>query len=342
MRIETDPRLPEVNNANFKVRLNEMLAKIARQLNGTSEGQIQAATNAATAAPSAPTQGPYQIGDVIRNSAPSALGSGTNQYLIYGWECVAAGSPGTWKELRFLTADASSGGGSGTAVSRAIAQTSHGLSAGQVARYTGSAYAAAQADSAANGEAVGIVSAVADANNFTITTHGYVGGLVGLTAGTCYFLSSSTAGALAATEPTTAGTISKPVFVADSTTSGYFINYRGKVNTTGGIASVVEVTTTTYTLLPNTRHIVNTATLCTLTLPATASQGDLFQVNGKGAGGWKVAQNSGQTIHSTSDTTTGTGGSMASSARYDNVVLVNITANTDFEATARNGSLIIV
>jgi hypothetical protein len=106
----------------------------------------------------------------------------------------------------------------------------HGFTAGELVRLSGtSTYDEAQADSAANAEVVGIVSAVADVDNFTLTTSGYVSGLSGLTANTMYFLSPSTAGLLTATEPSTVGQISKPCFYADTTTSGYFINYRGSI-----------------------------------------------------------------------------------------------------------------
>ncbi len=117
-------------------------------------------------------------------------------------------------------------GGSGA--SRAITQTGHGLAVGNLVKYTGSAYAKAQADSAANAEVVGLVSAVAGANDFTLLSVGYVSGLTGLTAGSVYFLSPTTAGALTATEPTTSGQVSKPVLVAVSTTEGFFFNWRGQ------------------------------------------------------------------------------------------------------------------
>jgi hypothetical protein len=58
---------------------------------------------------------------------------------------------------------------------------------------------------------------------------GRITGLTGLTAGTVYFLSPSSAGALTATEPTTLGQVSKPLLVADTTTSGYLFNFRGAV-----------------------------------------------------------------------------------------------------------------
>lgn len=94
-------------------------------------------------------------------------------------------------------------------------------------RHNGTIYTKAKADSAANAEVYGVVSAVADADNFTLQTGGQISGLSGLTAGTVYFLSPSTAGAVTATEPSTTGHVSKPILLADSTTSAYLFNMRG-------------------------------------------------------------------------------------------------------------------
>lgn len=99
---------------------------------------------------------------------------------------------------------------------------------------------------------------------------------------------------------------------------------------TGGGMPTVEVTGTSVSMSVNTRYVLNNASLVTATLPTTFSVGDVIEVIGKGAGGWKVAQNSGQIIHSTfGDTTTGTGGSLSSTNRYDRSVITGITANTD-------------
>src|SRR6266699_3637661 len=110
-----------------------------------------------------------------------------------------------------------------------ISQTAHGFVVGNVVRLSGSSYTLAKADNAVDAEVIGIVSGVPDANTFVLTTVGKVGGLSGFTAGTTYFLSDTTAGALSASEPITAGKVSKPLFVADSATSGYFNNWRGMV-----------------------------------------------------------------------------------------------------------------
>jgi hypothetical protein len=118
-------------------------------------------------------------------------------------------------------------GGGGAGASKEISQSGHGLTVGNVVRFNGTNYVKAQADSATNAEVVGIVSDVADVNTFTVTFVGYVSGLSGLVAGTVYFLSDASAGALTATEPSDDGSVSKPLFIAISTTEGYFINMRG-------------------------------------------------------------------------------------------------------------------
>lgn len=133
------------------------------------------------------------------------------------------------------------GGGSGTDFTQAIEQVGHGLAVADVVRLDGADYVLAQADSAINAEVVGIVTAVADADNFSILFGGWTDVLSGLTAGATYFLDPASAGALTATEPTAEGEVSKPLLVADTTTSGYFFNMRGLVlgaaGTGGGAAS---------------------------------------------------------------------------------------------------------
>lgn len=111
--------------------------------------------------------------------------------------------------------------------SKRITQASHGFTVGDVLRHNGTTYVKAQANSDANAEVYGMVNEVIDVNEFRLATEGYITGLSGLTAGTTYYLSSSVAGAITATEPSTAGQISKPVLISDSTTSGYVIQSRG-------------------------------------------------------------------------------------------------------------------
>lgn len=79
----------------------------------------------------------------------------------------------------------------------------------------------------------------------------------------------------------------------------------------------------------NNGYTSNNAGLVTLTLPATAAIGSFIYVNGLGAGGWKIAQNAGQLIHlGSAVTTTGVGGSLASTNAFDSITLVCVVSNT--------------
>lgn len=136
--------------------------------------------------------------------------------------------------------------GPGGSSTEDIAQTAHGLSVQDVVRFDGTDYVKAQADTAENAEVVGMVSEVADANNFTLAVVGKVEGLSSLVAGTVYFLDPDTAGALTDTEPTTIGQVSKPLFIADSSSSGFLFNFRGEqvadLGTGGGGLTTLTLT----------------------------------------------------------------------------------------------------
>lgn len=104
-----------------------------------------------------------------------------------------------------------------------------------------------------------------------------------------------------------------------------------------------EVTGTSQAAAVNSGYIANNAGLVTITLPTTAALGTIIEVAGKGAGLWKVAQNSGQTIHfGNVNTTTGAGGSLAAVLQYDTVRLLCTTANTDFVVLSNQGNLTVV
>jgi len=112
---------------------------------------------------------------------------------------------------------------------------------------------------------------------------------------------------------------------------------------TGGGLSWTDVTGTTQAMAVNNGYTANNSGLVTLTLPSTAAYGSLVAVVGKGAGGWKIAQNSGQTIHfGITNTTTGTGGSLASTNQYDVVYLLCTVANTDFTVIQSIGNITVV
>jgi ligand-binding sensor protein/phage pi2 protein 07 len=60
--------------------------------------------------------------------------------------------------------------------------------------------------------------------------------------------------------------------------------------------SWVVVTSTSQQAQPNTGYLATNAGEVTITLPAAPNIGDTIRVSGAGAGGWRIAQNSGQQI----------------------------------------------
>lgn len=113
-------------------------------------------------------------------------------------------------------------------------------------------------------------------------------------------------------------------------------------NVTGGGLETTEVTGTSVSMAVNRRYVLNNAGLVTATLPATAAVGDMVQVTGKGAGGWRVAQNAGDIIHfNNNDTTTGVGGRLDSTNRYDTVTLVCTVANDEWTVEASMGVITV-
>lgn len=115
------------------------------------------------------------------------------------------------------------------------------------------------------------------------------------------------------------------------------------INSTGGGGiEWEEVTTTSQSADVDTGYITNNANLVTVTLPSTIALGEVVRVTGKGAGGWRVAQNAGQTVYfGSSSTTTGTGGRLDSTHRRDSVELVCVTANTDFNVLSSVGNITV-
>ncbi len=102
-----------------------------------------------------------------------------------------------------------------------------------------------------------------------------------------------------------------------------------------------EVTGATNMLVKN-GYVANNSSLVVLTLPPNPVFGDYVRVVGKGAGGWKVAQNSGQTIHfGAQSTTTGVSGFLQSQTTFDCVELLCTTANSDWTQVSSQGNITI-
>lgn len=115
------------------------------------------------------------------------------------------------------------------------------------------------------------------------------------------------------------------------------------INATGGGLSWVVVAGTSASMVVNTGYTSNNAGLCTLTLPATAAVGDTIVVSGLGAGGWLIAQNASQLIHLGAQvTTTGAGGSLASTNAFDSFTITCVVANTTWITRSIVGAITYV
>lgn len=132
-------------------------------------------------------------------------------------------------------------------------------------------------------------------------------------------------------------------------TIGYVMTWNGSVWVSspagGGYAPMptTVVAGTSQAMAVNNSYVSNNAGLVTLTLPSTAAVGSVMQVSGLGAGGWKIAQNAGQLIRFNSAvSTTGVGGSLASTAQSNSVTIQCVVADTTFVVTAVSGNLDIV
>lgn len=105
------------------------------------------------------------------------------------------------------------------------------------------------------------------------------------------------------------------------------------ISGTGSGTGFTLVTGTSQAMVADAGYVPNNVALCTLTLPVTAAFGTSQTVVGLGAGGWLIAQNSGQNIQvGNQTTTTGVGGSLASTNRYDSIDLLCVVANTTWVA----------
>jgi hypothetical protein len=64
----------------------------------------------------------------------------------------------------------------------------------------------------------------------------------------------------------------------------------------GAVSRPTTTSATSVNAVANTDYLLTSATQTTVTLPASPSIGDVIRISSSGAGGWKIAQNSGQSI----------------------------------------------
>jgi len=139
---------------------------------------------------------------------------------------------------------------------------------------------------------------------------------------------------------------------ADASTAGFILTSNGPTLPAsfqpagGGGGGMIwyNVTGTTQALTISNGYIANNAGLVTMTLPATAAIGSVIGIAGAGLGGWRVAQNAGQTIfYGDLTTTAGVTGSLSSSLQRDNASLICTATDTDWTVLYGNiGNLTVI
>jgi len=77
----------------------QALARTEQAFNLLSGGKLTGRASG-TAAPST---GTWAQGDILYNSAPTEAGAASSKYVVLGWICTVAGTPGTWLQMRVLT-----------------------------------------------------------------------------------------------------------------------------------------------------------------------------------------------------------------------------------------------
>jgi hypothetical protein len=98
MKLQTEPILPN-DPQGLAAAVKNLFRRTATSVNALIEGRLSAVDSFAAA----PTAGTWAKGDFVRNANPSELGAVSSKYVLHGWVCITAGTPGTWRECRFLT-----------------------------------------------------------------------------------------------------------------------------------------------------------------------------------------------------------------------------------------------
>lgn len=97
MKIVLTNLVPAKYNPSVFTRI---LKYIEDQVNLLAEGRLQGRHFNAT---TIPTSGNFMQGDFVWKSDLTETGSAGSKYIVIGWACTVAGSPGTLREMRVLT-----------------------------------------------------------------------------------------------------------------------------------------------------------------------------------------------------------------------------------------------
>lgn len=232
------------------------------------------------------------------------------------------------------------------ALYQGVTQVANGFAIGEVLRFNGTLFVDASADTEANAEVVGMVSYINNMDSFYLTQEGFVSGITTqvFVPGTLYYLDPNplNAGLLTATKPSTVGQIELPCFVAYTADSGFFFANVGDLIQSGSLFNWTVVNANTP-MVVNNGYLVNGGASIDLTLPLTASVGDIIRVATLGTNGVSILQNAGQSINLVDlDTTVGVGGRLdllvTNAVLQGSLELLCTVADTNFKVISGNGN----
>jgi len=228
-----------------------------------------------------------------------------------------------------------------------VNQVAHGFVVGNILRLSGAAYVKAQADTFLHSQSVGMVSNVISVDEFVITQAGYISNISAtivegapLIADDYYYLSPAVSGDLTLTKTVVDNQVVVPCFIADTTSSGYYFNNDGIVNTPGGGGTFAwNVANVNTGMSVNNGYIINGAGTLTMTMPTPSNPGDIIEIAGY-AHGWILQLNGGQTIHF-GNMNTSSGGTIASNVAFDAIRVICVVATTDWLVLSADGNLTV-
>lgn len=97
MRLALDSLVPEEYQSS---RFRDLMRRIQEAFNAHAEGRLAGRHFNAT---TIPTTGTFSQGDIIWKSNLTEAGAPGSKYVVIGWCCTVAGTPGTLLEMRVLT-----------------------------------------------------------------------------------------------------------------------------------------------------------------------------------------------------------------------------------------------
>lgn len=228
-----------------------------------------------------------------------------------------------------------------------ISQNTHGFDVGHVLTFDGADYVLALADTAVNADVVGVVSLVLSADSFVLSQEGFISSIVigdPFNPGDRYYLSESSPGVLVSVAPSNLGEVVLPLFMAITSTSGYFAVTPGVVNAPSALTPWTTIALNTA-LVVNNNYWVDAGAPLTLTMPVSMGTSDSIEVACPANGGGFVIDFGAGQVCDFVDQQTSSGGTITLTTTLGVIggsIKINChTTDTGFMITGSTGNYIV-